>query len=403
MLTTVATPPTADWVTIPDLYEDPFPIYARLRREAPVSWVPAINRFLITSYQGAHDIEQDQETFSANEEGSLMLRSQGHSMLRKDDPEHLVERTAWQAPLRPGAIKNIWQEAFEENFEKYFAELVEQGPGTDLIAGFAAPFAAENLRKIIGYRNATWQDLLRWSQTMIDATGNYADDPEVWAKGKLSYDEVNIATDEMIEYYKDNPDSSLISHLVHMEGYQMPLESLRANIKMTIGGGVNEPRDALGVAAWALFEHPDQQAQVLADPTLWPTVFEESIRWIAPIGLYPRQTTRDVVLEGVMIPKGSHLGISLLSANRDETVWDDPHLFDINRPRKPHLAFGGGTHFCAGAWVAKSQVASIALPRLFERLPGLRTSDVRPVRAGGWVFRGLLDLPVTWDDVKAAS
>ena len=93
--------PIADWVTIPDLYRDPFPIYERLRAEGGVHWVPSVNRYLVTSYAAVHETELDQGVFSANEQGSLQIRAMGHSMLRRDDPEHYSERKAWQPALRP--------------------------------------------------------------------------------------------------------------------------------------------------------------------------------------------------------------------------------------------------------------------------------------------------------------
>jgi cytochrome P450 len=321
----------------------------------------------------------------------------GHSMLRKDDPQHAVEREVWQPVLKPRAIKAQWQQVFEANAAKYLEEFRAIGTGADLIKGFAAPYAAENLRIICGFENATQEDLQRWSQTMIDGTGNYANDPEIWAKSKRSYDEVDIALDEMLAHYKNNPNGSLISGLANSTGYQMPIESMRANLKMTIGGGLNEPRDVLGVTAWALMERPEQLADVMADQTLWPAAFEESIRWISPIGFYPRQTTRDVELGGVMIPKGAKVGVSLLSANRDETRFPESSVFNIHREKIPHLAFGTGSHYCAGAWVAKASVAGVGLPTLFNNLKNLRLDPENPAQIGGWVFRGMLNLPVLWD------
>ena len=96
--------PVADWVTIPDLYRDPFPIYERLRAEGGVHWVPQVGRYLITSYHAVHETELDQELFSADEKGSLQIRAMGHSMLRRDDPEHYLERRAGQRVLRPGVV-----------------------------------------------------------------------------------------------------------------------------------------------------------------------------------------------------------------------------------------------------------------------------------------------------------
>jgi len=397
-------PPVADWVTIPDLYRDPFPTFDRLRAEGGVHWVPAINRFLVTSYAAVHETELDQEVYSADEEGSLMIRAMGHSMLRRDDPAHFIERRAWQPVLRPGAVKKSWVPVFERNADRYLRDFIDMGPGADLVWDFAAPYVAENLRAVIGLHNVTQQDLQRWSQTMIDATGNYADDPEVWAKGEASYGEVDEALDEMLAWHVRHPDGSLLSALLGLPEYRMPLAAIRANVKMTIGGGLNEPRDAIGVAAWALMANPDQLALVRADPARWDAVFDEAIRWIAPIGMYSRQTTRDTVLAGVQLPAGAKLGICILSANRDEKVWSSPEVFDIRRePEGAHLAFGKGVHVCLGAWVARAEVAAVALPRLFSALPDLHLDPDRPPQVGGWVFRGMTRFPVLWSPAPIAS
>ncbi|SJN10566.1 putative cytochrome P450 hydroxylase [Leucobacter sp. 7(1)] len=395
--------PVADWVTIPELYRDPFPIYERLRAEGGVHWVPAVSRYLVTSYDAVHQTELDQEVFSANEEGSLQIRAMGHSMLRRDDPEHYIERKAWQPALRPGVVKRVWTDVFRNNATRYLDEFIAKGPGADLVWDFAAPYAAENLRQLVGLYNSSQEDLQRWSQTMIDATGNYADDPEVWRLGEQSYTEVDEALDDMLQWHAVNPDHSLISQLLRIPDYEMPLERIRANLKMTIGGGLNEPRDALGVTAWALLQDPEQLAAVRADPALWHAAFDESIRWIAPIGMYSRQTTREVELAGVTLPAGARLGICILSANRDTSVWDAPERFDLQREVKPHLAFGKGVHVCLGAWVARAEVADVALPALFARLDGLRLSASRPAEVGGWVFRGMTHMPVEWDRATTAG
>ncbi|WP_427005396.1 cytochrome P450 [Pseudarthrobacter sp. H2] len=393
--TTTARPaPTADWVTLADLHTDPFPIYRRMRDEAPVHWVPDVGRYMVTSYESCHLIENDQETFSANETGSLMKRAMGHSMLRKDDPEHDVDRKSYGSVLRPKAIKETWNAIFERNSEAFLARLQAAGPGADLISEYAAPYAAENLRLIMGFHNASQEDMQRWSQTMINGTGNYADDPDVWAASKKSYDEVDDAIDEVLPYLLRNPDGSLLSGLASMP---IPLEAIRANMKMTIGGGLNEPRDVIGVAVWALLGNPAQLEQVKADQARFAVAFEEAVRWVAPIGMYPRETTRDTVLEGIRLPQGARLGVVIGAANRDPKVFADPDRFDINREKKPHLAFGGGNHFCAGTWVARASVAGVALPRLFNTLPNLRLDPSRQAVDAGWVFRGMTALPVTWD------
>lgn len=385
--------PTADWVTISDLHDNPYPIYEKLRSEAPVHWVPAVNRYMVLTYEACHIVEQDADRFSANETGSLMKRAMGHSMLRKDDPEHKVDRASYGSTLRPATIKNHWNAIFQQNSAKYLNELKSKGPGADFIWDYAAPYAAENLRLICGFHNASQQDMQRWSQTMINGTGNYADDPEVWAKSERSAAEVDQAIDEMLPYLKDNPDSSLLSGLASMP---IPMDAIRANLKMTIGGGLNEPRDVLSTTVWALLTHPEQRDQVIADPKFFAAAFEESVRWVAPIGMYPREVVEDTVLEGVKVPAGARLGVVVSSANRDPEVWGDPESFDINRPKRPHLAFGGGQHYCAGTWVGRSSVAGVAMPEVFAELPGLRLDPEDPAVIEGWVFRGMTHMPVLW-------
>lgn len=392
--------PVADWVDIKTLYEDPYPIYQRLRREGGVHWVPSVNRYLITSYEAVIATEHDQKTFSANETDSLQIRAMGHSMLRRDDPEHYRERRQWQSVFKPNAVKNVWTRIFHEKGREQLVRLIDKGPGADLIRDFSAPFAAECLKSLLGLYNASADDLQRWSQTLIDATGNYAEDPDVWAAGKRSFDEVDVALDEMLEWHIHNRDHSLISSLLSSPEEQMPIEKIRANIKMSIGGGLNEPRDALGVAAWAMLTHPDQRRAVERAPSLWSTVFDETIRWVAPIGLYSRQTTRRTVLAGVELPAGARLGVCILSANRDEAIWARADEFDIHREVKPHLAFSKGTHVCLGARAARAEVADVALPLLFDHLKGLSIDPDNAPIVGGWVFRGMLSLPVTWRDVK---
>lgn len=388
--------PVADWVTLDALNRDPFAVYERLRRETPVAYVPEAGRFFVTRYDDVHTVDNDAETFSADETKSLMKRSMGHSMLRMDDPEHAVQRASYGNVLKPKAIKTTWLAEFEKNFEIYFDALVEAGPGANFTDVFAGPYAAKNLTTVFGFHNTSPEDFIRWSQTLINGTGNYADDPEVWAIAEQSSREVNEALDEMLEYYRDREDATLVSQLANHGNDEITLENMRANMKMSIGGGINEPRDALTTILWALFERPEQLAAVKADASLWRDAFEEGVRWVAPIGMYPRQTTRVVELGGATLPAGARIGVCALSANRDESVWPNAHEYDLFREKKPHLGFGGGVHFCAGAWIARAQVAQVALPQLFDRLPEFRLDEQQEALAEGWVFRGMTKLPVTW-------
>src|SRR5699024_3911754 len=152
------------------------------------------------------------------------------------------------------------------------------------------------------------------------------------------------------------PDDSLLSALVRLPTYQMPVESIRANLKMTIGGGLNEPRDAIGVASWSMMRNQEQLATAPNAASHWRAASDDASRWVAPIGMYSRQTTRDTARQGIFLPAGAQLGICLLSANRDHNYWSEPDRFDLTRTDEgAHLAFGKGVHVCLGAWVARAE------------------------------------------------
>jgi len=174
------------------------------------------------------------------------------------------------------------------------------------------------------------------------------------------------------------------------------MESVRANVKLAISGGQNEPRDAIAGTIWALLTHPEQLALVRDGKAKWIDVFEEYARWIAPIGMSPRRVAKPWSFGGVDFEPEDRVFFMFGSANRDEACFRNPDRFDITRDTQKSIAFGAGPHYCAGAFASRAMVADVALPSIFARLSGLRLDESAPVRIGGWAFRGLLNLPVIW-------
>ncbi|TQS45123.1 cytochrome P450 [Cryptosporangium phraense] len=385
----------AQTIQLDQLWSDPYPIYRRLRATQPVAWVPAANRYLVTRHADIAYLEKHPDIFSAAESPSLMTRVMGHTMLRKDGAEHLRERKAAEPAVRPRIVKQRWTPVFQRIADELIDGFLERGEA-DLFTDYAAPLAARSLAAVLGLAEVAGADLEEWSQAMMDGNGNYGDDPAVWQRADAAARGVENAVDAAIERLTAHPDDSVISAMLHAED-PLSHQSIRDNLKMFIGGGLNEPRDATLVGTYALLTHPEQRAAVDADPGRFKDVFEETVRWVAPIGMYPRQTTVETELGGVILPAGARLGIVLASANRDESVFTDPDAFDINRTNRVHLAFGGGPHYCLGTWIGRAQVGAVSMPTLLRRLPNLRLDETVPVRWGGWVFRGLLNLPVRWD------
>jgi cytochrome P450 len=393
LMTAAPGTPVVD-LDLAELRDDPYPAYARLRRTAPLAWVPSVGRHLLTRYEDIVHVEKLPEVFSSREEGSLLLRTVGPNLLREDDPGHRRLRAVAEPPTRPRQIRDLWAGTFERTAHDLLDRIAGRGEA-DLIGDFAEPLAAANLAVVLGLRNASADDISGWSRVMMAANGNYADDPDIWLRAEQATQAIEEAVAETAEAVRREPDGSVISSMVHAAD-PVELTEIQNNIKVIIGGGVNEPRDVFGVGAQALLQRPDVLARVLADPALWKRVFEESARWISPIGMYPRQLTQDHEIAGVALPAGSRVALVIASGNRDESVFERADDFDIDRPHRPHLAFGGGPHFCMGAWVARHEVSAIAWPLVFGRLKGLRLAEGADDLMEGWVFRGLTSLNVTW-------
>ena len=388
--------PSADWVDMGEMLRDPYETYRRLREAAPVVWTPVLNRYMATTYAGCRAIEADQETFTADVRTALTARALGGKpMLRKDDPEHAAERAPINRSMRPKNVREFWAPLFERNARICLDQMMAVGPDeADLNRDFAGPLAARNLADMMGFREASPADLARWSHAFIGAQANLQDDPAVWKRSDAAQHDVDGLLDELVPFYRRHPDSSLISAWANAG---IPLEALYTNVKLTIAGGLNEPQHMVATMVWALTDHPDQRELLVTGPERWGDAFDEAIRLVSPIGAYTRETTRPTTLEGVDLPAGATVSVTVAAANRDPEVFERPDEFDLTRPKISHLGFGSGPHQCAGHWAARIGIGEIAVPMLYRELPGLEIDRRRPVTWAGWVFRGLADAPVTWD------
>ena len=394
---TTRSAPVADWLDPREMVADPYPTYARLRSMGAVVYAPAIDRYLITTHAAVSNAEQHPELFSSHSETNLtMVRALGgRPMLRKDDPDHATERAAINPTLRPRQVAGVWSPRFLENVETWLEHLRNVGPReADLNRDFAAPVASQNLIDLLGFPDAVdVESMRRWSTSYIAGIGNILDDADIWERCRRSQAEVDEVLDDLLPALRAAPDHSITSHLLQVG---LPDDVVRANVHLTISGGMNEPQHVITNMAWALSLHADQRELVRTGEVEWGDAFEETVRWLSPIGMVPRETTADVDWFGVTIPERANVGLLLGSANRDSTVFDSPDAFDIRRRARGHLGFGSGGHLCAGRWAAKGAVGDTVLPLLYDRLPGLRIDESREVDWHGWVFRGITRLPVTW-------
>lgn len=281
----VALPVISD-VSLTDMHRDPTSVYKRLRDTAPVALLQATGRVLLTRAADVRAAKENTDLWTSQDTTTPAERAfQATSMMRKDGPPHLAERMAIQPGLSARKVKTDWRALAQKHAETCLDQL-RPGQTHDLFTDLAAPFAGAVLRDVLGLQGASAADLVRWSQVLIDGAGNVAGDAAIFARSDAVNAEVNDCIDRNLARIAGVDDGSVLAAMATRSSR----ERIRCNIKVSIGGGVNEPRDALLTAVFALLTHPDQRADVLADPALFPRVFEEAIRWVAPIQTSPRKS-----------------------------------------------------------------------------------------------------------------
>lgn len=387
-------------VDVEQFWRDPYPDLAVMRAEAPIAFVPQLGATLITTRDDISACEKNVAVFSSDQPGGLMNVLMGQNMMRRDGADHQAERKVYSPAIAPQTVRDVWAEQFESHATRILDGMVEQHRSgnvdvIDLVSNYAMPVSGEALKSMTGLTNITYADMDGWSQAMIDGIANYTGDPAVEARCHEATAAIDAAIDEMLLSAHTSPGHDLLSVML---ASGMPLENVRANIKLTISGGQNEPRDAIAGAVWALLTHPDQLALVRSGEVTWRQVFEEYCRWVAPIGMSPRRVAQEFEFGGVRFESEERAFLMFGSASRDEKWFDESDRFDVTRKTKMALTFGAGPHFCPGAAASRSMVGDVALPIIFERFEGLRLAhDHGPVEFGGWAFRGPLNVPVTWD------
>ncbi len=388
--------PIGETITLDALERDPYPIYARLRDEEPVSWVPAVGLWLVTRYDDVRAVDHTPEVFTAATEPSTLNRTMGVNMLGMEGAEQSWIRAITESPFRPKDV----EERTQGMIPKLANELVD-GFDTlgevDLFRTYADPMSVRSLRFMLGLDEVPWQDILRWNEGLMPGLANFEGDPAKQAPADAASGELGAAIERVLDRLQDAPDGSVLSWMLHHEedGRRMSRAQIVANTKLMLSGGLQEPRDLIALTLWALLLEPERYEEVRVDRTLVKAAVEETLRWAGPVGTSTRQTTRSTELAGVELEEGALIGAVLASANRDPRRWTEPDRFDLHRKEGAHLAFAAGTHFCLGAWFGR-HLARVSLEILLDRLPVLRLDPDRALTLRGWEFRAPDALWVRW-------
>lgn len=385
-------------ITVEELDRDPYPIYERLRAEAPVAHAESVGLYMVTRWDDVRSVDRNPDIFTAETDPSTLNRTFGKNMLGSDGPYHKRLRSIVEPAFKTRTVRELYVDQIIAPLAKELIDGFADRGSVELMGEFAEPLSVMTLQRVLGLGEFDPDTLRRWFGDLALGAANFEGDPEKQAVADAASAEVTDSVMPLLDRLESSPDDSTLSQMLHTEvdGQRLTREEIISNMKVMIVGGMQEPADAIGLSLWALLSHPEQAAEVMADPELITPAIEEALRWHSPVGTSTRQTTQKTELAGVELEEGALVAAVLASANRDDRHWSQPDRFDIHRQQGAHLAFATGAHHCVGAYLSRFELR-VAWETLLRRLPNLRFDGDDPVELSGWEFRRPLHLNVAWD------
>ena len=384
-----------------NLYRDPYPVYARLRQEPEIAFFEGTEEYLVTRFDDCRAVGSNDRVFgpSASPDRPEARVMGMPNVLTMTGEEHQALRAGIDQNLTALQVREYVDGLARPVVRAVLASLRPRGTA-NLTADLFEPVSVRCVGNVIGLTETPNETLVEWFHAMGAALQNVDDDQAVWDRLDMALAQIDAQLRKLYDNARVQPDHTLMSHVMHggmPDGQVRSFEEVLPTMKVIILGGLQEPGHAAANACTGLLLNPEQAAVVASDPTEHALrAFDEGLRWISPIGVTPRVATEDIVVSGTRIPAGSSVAIVMASANRDEHRFEDADRFDMFRRKRPHLSFGFRPHFCSGHALSRA-MGEIALQEAFAQLPNLRLDPSREVQAKGWRFRGVSDLPATWD------
>jgi cytochrome P450 len=312
-------------IGLEDLERDPYPIYARLRDEEPVSWVPAVQLWLVTRYEDVRTVDLSPNVFTAATEPSTLNRTMGVNMLGSEGPDQERVRLVVESPFRPRDVEERTKGMIPALANELIDGFEARGE-CDLFREFADPMSVRSLRFMLGLDEVAWEDLLRWNQGLMIGLANFEGDPAKQGPADEASDALSEVIERVLDRLAAEPDGSVLSWMLHHDrgGARMTRNEIVSNTKLMLSGGLQEPRDLIALLVLALGSNPEQLEEVRADRRLVKPAVEETLRWAGPVGTSTRQTTETTDLAGTKLEEGALIGAVLSSANRDPRRFTDP-------------------------------------------------------------------------------
>ncbi len=393
----------------PEVLADPYPLYARLREEAPVYFDPFLHTWVVTRYA---DVLKILLTFSADRTPSPeQLSAMGMSaigpiaqvmvkqMLFLDPPAHTRLRSLAATVFSPRRVK-ILAEHIRSIADDLIDKVLAKGR-MDVMCDIAEPLPAIVTAELLGVPVEDHDQLKEWSKDFAEMLGNYQHNPNRIPR-------VLKSTEEMTKYFrariadqKDHPQEGLIQCLLSAEvdGDRLSEEEVIANTIVTMVGGQETTTNLIGNGVLTLLRNPREKERLMSDYSLIPSAVEELLRYESPSQQTGRIAPEDVIIGGHQIKKGQAVIAVMASGNRDPERFLNPGTLDIARADNRHLAFGWAAHFCFGAPLARLE-GQIMLETMLRRLSHLELESEDLTWRENLGLRGLNSLRVKFSSTQ---
>ncbi|CAM3989452.1 cytochrome P450 family protein [Bacillus paramycoides] len=388
--------------------EDAYEIYKESRKVQPILFVNKVEigkEWLITRYEDALPLLKDNRlkkdpanVFSQNRmKMYLSLDNSDHlttHMLNSDPPNHNRLRSLVQKAFTPKMITQL-----EGRIQEIADDLINdvQQKGTlNLVDDYAFPLPINVISEMLGIPKEDRAKFRIWSHAVIASPVT----PEEIKDTEKQLSEFITYLQYLVDVKRQDPQEDLVSALILAEsdGHKLSAPELYSMIMLLIVAGHETTVNLITNTVLALLENPDQLQLLKENPKLIDSAIEEGLRYYSPVEITTaRWAAEPFKIHDQTIQKGDMVIIALASANRDETVFENPEVFDITRENNRHIAFGHGSHFCLGAPLARLE-AKIAISTLLKRMPGLQISGNREEIKwqGNYLMRSLEELPLSF-------
>jgi cytochrome P450 len=385
---------------------DPYPVWRRMRDEAPVYYNEKLDFYALTRYDDVLDGLLAADTFVSSHGIMLeIITDEPYGipmMIMMDPPEHTKLRKLVARAFTPRRIADLEQKIVKVCDE--YLDTVEGEDEFDYVERFAGLLPPTVILSLVGYPEGHAHEFRKLADqslhvdegsTVTEAAGRRQ---LVDESGAINNEAFAIIP-ELMEMRRNDPQDDLLTGLVHAEieddgqTRKLTLEEILAFVQLISSAGTETVARLLGFAAVTLNRFPDQRQLLVDDPSLMSNAVEELLRYEAPSPTQSRWVARDVELHGVTIPRGAKISLLNGSADRDERHFPDPDAFDVRRDIDRHLAFGYGAHFCIGAALARLETR-VALAETLKRYPTWDVDESRLESVHTATVRGYASVPM---------